>query len=680
MPLPVLPPVLLQAVEPPPATVEAVVVTGARLPRSLGDPAFSVIRLDPRDLRRSPRLDEVLTQAPGVSLFRRTSSQGANPTTQGLSLRSIAPSGAGRALVTLDGVPQNDPFGGWVIWTGLPSEGVAAADIVRGAAAQAYGAGALTGVVSLTGRDGGAAPLQVEAAVGELGYRRGVVSSGVPVGAGALLLTASAEHSDGWTPVREGRGAADTPLALDAGSAAVKYDIDLGPVAYSARLAVYDENRQAGLSGADSRAQGVQASLTVARAPAPETLGWRLQGWTLASDLENRSVATASNRSGTTPANDQFETPAVGLGFNAALRRAAEGREWELGADIRSNEGESRERFRFIGGRFTREREAGGRSLTAGAYLNGARIDGPWLLTGGVRGDFWRSSDARRVERDLLTGVPTLEARPEGREEVVPTARAGLRRELAGGWFGRAAAYTGFRPPTLNELHRPFRVGADITEANPGLKLERLAGGELGLGRNLAGFDLAATLFVNRLEDPVANVTIGVGPGVFPTAGFVPAGGTLRQRRNVGVIDAVGLEVEAERRWSDRLRVRGALSYTEAEVDGGADAPQLTGKRPAQAPRVTATAVLDWRATERLTLAADLRFESARFEDDLNTRRLAAATTVDGEASYRITPSARIFLQLRNATDAAVETGRTADGLLSYDAPRTVRAGLRFTR
>ena len=42
----------------------------------------------------APRVDEALTLVPGVQLFRRTSSAAANPTTQGVSLRSIAPSGA----------------------------------------------------------------------------------------------------------------------------------------------------------------------------------------------------------------------------------------------------------------------------------------------------------------------------------------------------------------------------------------------------------------------------------------------------------------------------------------------------------------------------------------------------------------------------------------------------------
>ena len=95
----------------PPPELPEVVVTGARLPPAASDAAFAVIRLDADDLRDQQRLDEALASIPAVSLFRRTSSLAANPTTQGISLRAIAPSGAGRTLVTLVGVPLDDPFG-----------------------------------------------------------------------------------------------------------------------------------------------------------------------------------------------------------------------------------------------------------------------------------------------------------------------------------------------------------------------------------------------------------------------------------------------------------------------------------------------------------------------------------------------------------------------------------------
>src|SRR6201986_2493037 len=132
-----------------PTDVAPVVVQTARLPPAAGDPAFSIVSIDPKVLQVSDRLDDALASVPGFTLFRRTSSLGANPTTQGVALRAIAGSGASRALVTLDGVPQNDPFGGWVIWSALPSDLISSAEVVRGAGAGPYGAGALTGTVSL---------------------------------------------------------------------------------------------------------------------------------------------------------------------------------------------------------------------------------------------------------------------------------------------------------------------------------------------------------------------------------------------------------------------------------------------------------------------------------------------------------------------------------------------------
>src|SRR5690606_40027417 len=134
-------------------------------------------------------------------------------------------------------------------------------------------------------------------------------------------------------------------------------------------------------------------------------------------------------------------------------------------------EGEPRVRCRTVSAAFTRERRAGGRARVAGAYLEGAWRAGPWLAAGGVRLDAWRNDDGRRRERDADTGEVLLDLRPGGADGSVATARLGLRRETGFGAV-RAAAYAGFRPPTLNELHRPFRVGNDITEANPALAPE----------------------------------------------------------------------------------------------------------------------------------------------------------------------------------------------------------------
>ncbi|MBS0296621.1 MAG: TonB-dependent receptor [Proteobacteria bacterium] len=671
----------LDAPPPDPApAVATVTVRAARLPPAQGEAAFSVIRLDQVQLQDQPGVDQALSQVPGLSLFRRTDSSGANPTTQGMSLRAIAPSGAGRTLVTLDGVPQNDPFGGWVIWNALSPLDLGGASVIRGAGTGPYGAGALTGTVALEERVDAPGAVAADLSAGELKTLRGAATADVAAGPGDLFVSASATGSGGWIPVRQGRGPVDRPLNLDAREASARWSADFGPGVLAARVSGYDENRGTGVAGGVAGASGSSESLTWAAQPTPDRAGWRLQLWARQSDFSQTSLSVAPGRATATPANDQFSTPANGIGFNAALRRATPRWSWELGLDARQAQGEDHELFRFVGSDFTRLRIAGGKQAVMGVYAEGSRVEGPWLLAGGVRLDYWRSWNGKRIETDRATGAVTLTDRPGDRDGVTPTARAGARRDLGAGYYARAAAYAGFRPPTLNELHRPFRVGNDITESNPALQPERLYGGEVGVGRERGGLSLDADVFVNRLVDPITNVTLGAGPGTFPRAGFIPAGGTFRMRENAGVVNAVGFEADAHQRLSERLTLRAALSVTDARVDGGDQAPQLTGKRPAEAPVWTATAGVIWTPADRFSLDAQGRFESNRFEDDQNLRRLGSGLTIDARARWRLDRRTEAYVDAQNLFGAQVATGAAADGTLSYAAPRVVSVGISWRR
>lgn len=654
----------------PPPSVSAIVVEAPRLLPLAGQEAFSIATYGAAELSAQARLDDVLKTTPGVSLFRRTGSDAANPTIQGLSLRAVAPSGAGRALVTLDGAPQNDPFGGWVIWTSLPGEDLSGAILMRGAGAGPYGAGALTGVVALRERAAGGGLTSFTA---EARQRDGWRAAGT-FGAEHLLLAASGSRTDGYRPVRgAAAGAVDTPTTLEDGSIAARAQGEVDGVRWAARVGAFQEKRGAGLFGAKSNATGSSLTLTVG------TDYWRVQAWARSSDLENTSVAVAAGRGGATPANDQYSTPARGYGLNAAWQGALGEWTWELGADIRASEGRTHELFRYMTGSFTRQRTAGGRTLVGGAYAEVALSQPDFTLVAGGRLDGWRSYDGLRRERDVATGALILDAAPANASGATPTARLGVRQRLRGETWARAAAYVGFRPPTLNELHRPFRVGNDITEANAGLKPETLYGLEAGLaGEGALKWNLG--LFYNQLRDPITNVTIGIGPGTFPIAGFVPAGGALRQRQNAGEIDAYGLEGDVAADLSAAWTLRAAFSLTHARVDGGALATQLTGKRPAQAPALTVTAGGCWRPLARLTLDADLRYESKRFEDDLNQRVLKAGSSLDLRAGWKLSPWTEVYLAADNALNADLAVSQTADGVTGYAAPRTVYVGFALRR
>ena len=128
-----------------PANVSAqVTVTATRTDTRLEETAASIVVLGQKELETTAALtlDDSLRQVPGFSLFRRSGSRTANPTSQGVSLRGLGASGASRALVRADGIPLNDPFGGWVYWDRVPRVSVAEVEVLRGSASQLYGSAA----------------------------------------------------------------------------------------------------------------------------------------------------------------------------------------------------------------------------------------------------------------------------------------------------------------------------------------------------------------------------------------------------------------------------------------------------------------------------------------------------------------------------------------------------------
>ena len=452
-------------------TPEIVTVTGAHLPDPAGQRAFSTVSLDAGQLGAFDQLDAALEQVPGLSLFRRSSSESANPTIQGVSLRAIAPSASSRALVLLDGIPLNDPFGGWVIWNALPEEDIGGAEILRGAGSGPYGSGALTGTILLREQDGRDGIAQADVSAGSLDTFRAGAAAGAQIGGVQLFASGAAEHSNGWIPVEpDARGAADNDVRLDTGAATLRAQAQPGgDIDATVRLGYYDELQGAGLVGAQATAQGGTASVTLARPVSSGGIGWRVQAWAIDSTLSNISVSTQTNQSATTPANDQYATPALGVGFNAALLGENGSLRWEAGGDLRDDSGQSREYYGFSAAKnaYLDARRAGGRMIVAGLYGDGALDLGPWLLTLGVRADEWATSQGHLLQSVRASGAVILDADYAGRDGAVPTGRAGLRRDFDDGEFLRVAAYEGFRAPTLNELYRPFRVGNVVTNAYP---------------------------------------------------------------------------------------------------------------------------------------------------------------------------------------------------------------------
>src|SRR5262245_19261814 len=161
-------PASLRIVLQPPALTAQVTVSATRTETRLSDSAASVVLLNAADLHSTAAvtLDDALREVPGFSLFRRSGSRTANPTSQGVSLRGLGASGASRAIVLADGVPLNDPFGGWVYWDRVPRESISQVEVLLGSASHLYGSGALGGMIDITTRKPEANVLSLNASYG----------------------------------------------------------------------------------------------------------------------------------------------------------------------------------------------------------------------------------------------------------------------------------------------------------------------------------------------------------------------------------------------------------------------------------------------------------------------------------------------------------------------------------
>jgi outer membrane receptor protein involved in Fe transport len=352
------------------------------------------------------------------------------------------------------------------------------------------------------------------------------------------------------------------------------------------------------------------------------------------------------------------------------------GLELRLGADTRRTDGESRELYSYVAGQPTRRRLAGGKTWTAGAFAEASGTISGATLTGGVRIDHWQVNGGHLFEKLLATDQVTRNDSYASRDGWLPTARAGLLAPLDNGFSLRSAAYLGWRMPTLNELFRPFRAGADATAANPDLNPERIAGVEAGIEYSRGPWRASVTGFVNRLGDAIANVTLGEGPGSFPGVGFVGAGGTYRQRRNVDAVNVRGIEASAG--WtSGAWSARAGASFTHARMSATGQAAFLDGLRPAQTPEFAATLSVGW-GRDGKSAELVLRHVGAQYEDDLNTRRLAAATTIDASAAWPLTHRLQLTARGENLTDSLVMAGIGGDGSVERATPRTLWIGLRL--
>jgi outer membrane receptor protein involved in Fe transport len=657
-----------------------IVVTGRGLEAPSSEAVYDVVTIGRERLLLSPssRLEDVLRDVPGFQLFRRSDARSANPTSQGATLRALGGNASSRALLVLDGVPQTDPFGGWISWPAYDPRRLGRVRVVRGGGSGTAGPGALAGTIELESASAAEiAGLSGSAAYGSREALDLFGSAGLALGAGQLTITGAHASGDGFVPVIAAqRGPADRPSPYQQTSGTIRAAVPVGAeTELQASALLFHDGRERGTAFSNIVTDGGDASL---RLVGRGRWAWSALAYLQVRSFYNSFAAVTADRSSAARTSEQYNVPSTGLGARFELRPPVGAFDLRIGADARDTEGETRELFAFQNGAGTRGRVAGGATRTMGGFAEASWEAGPLVLTGGGRIDRWWIDEGRLQENVLATGAMLTNARFAARAGWEPTARGGAAWRAAQGLTLRTAAYLGWRLPTLNELYRPFRVGADATAANADLEPERLRGAELGLEwRPAPGARIAATGFVNRLEGAIANVTLGTGPGTFPGVGFVAANGAYRRRANLDAIESRGIELDGELALGP-WRLAGGYSFADAQVAADGAAAPLDGLRPAQTPRHSASLSLGWQGESGRSAFVAARYVGDQFEDDLNRQTLPDALTLDAAAAWPLTRRLSLEARAENLLDEQVVAGISGAGLVERATPQTFWIGLRF--
>ena len=648
---------------------QTVTVTPSRREQRLGDLAASVKVLTDEDIRHSPAvtLDDALRQVPSFSLFRRTSSLAAHPTSQGVSLRGIGPSGVSRTLVLLDNFPFNDPFGGWVYWSRVPMSNIDRIEIVEGPSSNVYGNFAMGGVIHILTQPPQRRTLAAEARFGNRETAKlDFFASDVwgPVG---ISLDGTVFHTNGYQIIApDQRGQVD----INANTEHENFNLRLeynpsNDFSVFVKGSYFDEDRSNGtpIQQNNTQYRFLGGGL---RFRTPDDSEWQVSVFSHFQNFGSNFSAAAADRNSERLALTQ-EVPTYGYGGLAQWSKPVSGSHFlSAGLDWRWIDGESQEivfiRTPPIPVRF---RDVGGRQRMVGFFLQDSFTLAPELqVMLSARFDHWKNYNAERRELAVFSGRRTALQLP-GKDNNLVSGRIGLLYHFDEAVSLWGAVGSGFRAPTLNELYRQFRVGSVTTLNNPDLGPERLIGFEGGL--NIAPTNqvfFRVTGFWNRIKDPVSNVTLTVEPTLI-----------TRQRQNLGQTRVWGIQSEVQYRPTPHWMLDASYLFNDATVRNFTANRAIEGNLLAQVPRNRFSLGFSYDNPEAVSVALHGRYVGEQFDDDLNQFPLEDYFVVDATISRQLGEGTEVFLAVENLFDKNYPVRTNPN---SIGTPVLIQGGVRF--
>lgn len=640
-------------------------VTANRVGTSANETAESVEVLSQQEIQSvaAESVDQVLREVPGFTLFRRSDSRIANPTTQGASLRGVGGSGTGRALVLFDDIPLNDPFGGWVYWGRIPREDVSSIEVLRGGGSSLYGSDALSGVVNIAPERAARSLISAEISGGSESTPDASVASSLMFKSWDVDTDGEFFRTDGYILVpADQRGAVDTPANSYHGTGRLtgRRKFAAGDLFLSGDF--YDESRNNGtpLTTNDTQIAQLSGGLNLSAGLA----SIQLRGYGSGQSYNQTFSSVAVNRESETLTRAQH-VPAQQAGGSVTASGEAGGRNLLVGGlDGRYERGFSNETA-FASSVATSFVDSGGRQQRFGAFVQDSiRLHPRLLFTLGGRYDNWDNYQAHTSTTPLVASIKSSFTAFPDQSDHAFSPRASLLFRASNHVTLTASGYRSFRAPTLNELYRSFRLGNVLTLANPQLVAERLTGAEGGANFFLGSTRIHTAFFWMEVSDPVENVTLSTTPALITD-----------KRENLGRTRTRGVEADASWRFH-RLDVIAGYQFVDAVVTSFRANPVLVGLEIPQVAPHQFTLQSRYNMSGGWTLAAQARASSSQFDDDLNQFPLASFFQLDAYVSKRLRSGIDVFAAVENVFDSRIQIARTPT--LNVGPPIFARAGVKL--
>lgn len=637
------------------------------------------------DLETSLSLDSALRKLSSVDTYRSVDSFTAHPTTQGVRFRHTATNATSRALLLVDGVPQNDPFGGWIYWNKLPSESISSLETFTIGSVPSWGNYSSGGAIHLTTKSPFVDQTRFALHGGSFNTVKATLLHNTAISETmGISVEGRIFSTDGYTVVRpDQRGPVDRDSESEFEYLRLQLAHQINADWQWALTGQYfDEERINGTELSPNSTQATDVSWTLTK-DAGAGPGFSLVTFYQDRDFQNVFTSVAADRASERQVLDQYAVPAEAFGGQATF--FWEGNDYVnflAGADFKESEGSANELNRNLGAGFTRERQGGGEQSFLGAFLTAQALpDENSSLEGTLRVDHWKQEAGFRKEFNLETGVQTRDTEYPYRSGDVVSLNGSYTRQFDENWSFGALVFQGFRAPTLNELYRPFRVRNDIVESNPELEEETTTGGEIHLNYQDEANTFQLTAFRYDLDDMVTNVFLRDGGGFDSLCGFVPGGGSCNQRANVDESRVQGFEVAWQWDPGNDLVFLFNYTYADTEFKDSSLLPALEGKSFPLAPKHKLSSQVLWKFNDSLNFIGQLLYRSNHYDNVLNTRKIDSSILVNVGAHYQAPNTPWGFrVQIDNLFDEAVTTAISSSGIYTQSAPRNVWVSVSYTK